>query len=156
VDVPGFLPGIEQEHNGIIRHGSKLLYAYCEATVPKLTVIIRKAYGGAYDVLGSKHIRADVNLAWPSAEIAVMGPDAAINIIFRNEIAKAKDASTEKRKLVKEYREKFSNPYIAAGRGYVDDVIEPSETREVLIKYLESVKTKRETRPPRKHGNIPL
>jgi len=156
VDVPGFLPGIEQEHNGIIRHGSKLLYAYCEASVPKLTVIVRKAYGGAYDVLGSKHIRADVNLAWPSAEIAVMGPDAAINIIFRNEIAKAKDATTEKRKLVKEYREKFSNPYIAAGRGYVDDVIEPSETREVLIKYLESVKTKREARPPRKHGNIPL
>src|SRR5438128_2492099 len=156
VDVPGFLPGIEQEHNGIIRHGSKLLYAYCEASVPKLTVIVRKAYGGAYDVLGSKHIRADVNLAWPSAEIAVMGPDAAINIIFRNEIAKAKDTVAEKRKLVKEYREKFSNPYIAAGRGYVDDVIEPSETREVLIKYLESVKTKREARPPRKHGNIPL
>ncbi|HMB67643.1 MAG TPA: acyl-CoA carboxylase subunit beta [Candidatus Bathyarchaeia archaeon] len=156
VDVPGFLPGIEQEHDGIIRHGSKLLYAYCEASVPKLTVIVRKAYGGAYDVLGSKHIRADVNLAWPSAEIAVMGPDAAINIIFRNEIAKAKDATTEKRKLVMEYREKFSNPYIAAGRGYVDDVIEPSETREVLIKYLESVKTKREARPPRKHGNIPL
>ncbi len=156
VDVPGFLPGIDQEHNGIIRHGSKLLYAYCEASVPKLTVIVRKAYGGAYDVLGSKHIRADVNLAWPSAEIAVMGPDAAINIIFRNEIAKAKDTVAEKRKLVKEYREKFSNPYIAAGRGYVDDVIEPSETREVLIKYLESVKTKREARPPRKHGNIPL
>ncbi len=156
VDVPGFLPGIDQEHNGIIRHGSKLLYAYCEASVPKLTVIVRKAYGGAYDVLGSKHIRADVNLAWPSAEIAVMGPDAAINIIFRNEIANAKDTVAEKRKLVKEYREKFSNPYIAAGRGYVDDVIEPSETREVLIKYLESVKTKREARPPRKHGNIPL
>src|SRR5713226_2915809 len=156
VDVPGFLPGLDQEHNGIIRHGAKLLYAYCEATVPKLTVIVRKAYGGAYDVLGSKHIRADVNLAWPSAEIAVMGPDAAINIIFRNEIAKAKDTLAEKRKLVKEYREKFSNPYIAAGRGYVDDVIEPSETREVLIKYLESVKTKREARPPRKHGNIPL
>ncbi len=156
VDVPGFLPGIDQEHDGIIRHGSKLLYAYCEASVPKLTVIVRKAYGGAYDVLGSKHIRADVNLAWPSAEIAVMGPDAAINIIFRNEIAKAKDATTEKRKLIKEYREKFSNPYIAAGRGYVDDVIEPSETREVLIRYLESVRTKREARPPRKHGNIPL
>jgi propionyl-CoA carboxylase beta chain len=156
VDVPGFLPGIDQEHDGIIRHGSKLLYAYCEASVPKLTVIVRKAYGGAYDVLGSKHIRADVNLAWPSAEIAVMGPDAAISIIFRNEIAKAKDTVAEKRKLVREYREKFSNPYIAAGRGYVDDVIDPSETREVLIKYLESVKTKREARPPRKHGNIPL
>src|SRR6267143_1156753 len=130
VDVPGFLPGIDQEHDGIIRHGSKLLYAYCEASVPKLTVIVRKAYGGAYDVLGSKHVRADVNLAWPSAEIAVMGPEAAINIIFRNEIAKAKDTVAEKRKLVKEYREKFSNPYIAAGRGYVDDVIEPLESYE--------------------------
>ena len=156
VDVPGFLPGIEQEHDGIIRHGSKLLYAYCEASVPKLTVVVRKAYGGAYDVLGSKHIRADVNLAWPSAEIAVMGPDGAINIIFRQELARAKDKDTEKKRLIKEYREKFSNPYIAAGRGYIDDVIEPSETRDVLIKYLEAVKTKRETRPPRKHGNIPL
>ncbi len=156
VDVPGFLPGIDQEHDGIIRHGSKLLYAYCEASVPKLTVIVRKAYGGAYDVLGSKHIRADVNLAWPSAEIAVMGPDAAINIIFRNEIAQAEDVANEKRRLTKEYREKFSNPYVAAGRTYIDDVIEPSETREVLIKYLEAVKTKREQRPPRKHGNIPL
>ena len=156
VDVPGFLPGIDQEHDGIIRHGSKLLYAYCEASVPKLTIIVRKAYGGAYDVLGSKHIRADVNLAWPSAEIAVMGPDGAINIIFRNEIANAKNQESEKKRLVKEYREKFSNPYVAAGRGYIDDVIEPSETRDVLIKYLEAVKTKRETRPPRKHGNIPL
>ncbi len=156
VDVPGFLPGIDQEHQGIIRHGSKLLYAYCEASVPKLTVIVRKAYGGAYDVLGSKHIRADVNLAWPSAEIAVMGPDAAINIIFRNEITNAKDASSEKKRLTMDYRERFSNPYVAAGRGYVDDVIEPSETRETLIKYFEAVKTKREARPPRKHGNIPL
>jgi len=155
-DVPGFLPGIDQEHDGIIRHGSKLLYAYCEATVPKLTVIIRKAYGGAYDVLGSKHIRADANLAWPSAEIAVMGPEGAINIIFRDEITKSKDPEKTKVKLVQEYREKFANPYIAAERGYLDDVIQPSETRAVLMRYLEAVSTKREARPPRKHGNIPL
>jgi len=155
-DVPGFLPGVDQEHDGIIRHGSKLLYAYCEATVPKLTVIVRKAYGGAYDVLGSKHIRADANLAWPSAEIAVMGPEGAINIIFRDEITKSKDPERTRVKLVQEYREKFANPYIAAERGYLDDVIQPSETRPVLIKYLEAVSTKREARPPRKHGNIPL
>jgi propionyl-CoA carboxylase beta subunit len=156
VDVPGFLPGIDQEHNGIIRHGSKLLYAYCEATVPKLTIIIRKAYGGAYDVLGSKHIRADANFAWPSAEIAVMGPEGAINIIFRDELAKSQDPTAKRKELVKMYKEKFSNPYIAAERGYLDDVIDPSDTREVLINYLESLKTKREARPPRKHGNIPL
>src|SRR5713226_5474298 len=156
VDVPGFLPGIDQEHEGIIRHGSKLLYAYCEATVPKLTIIIRKAYGGAYDVLGSKHIRADLNLAWPSAEIAVMGPDGAISIIFRTELSKAKNSEEARHKLVSDYRSKFSNPYIAAGRGYLDDVIEPRETRRVLIKNLEALKTKREARPPRKHGNIPL
>ena len=156
VDVPGFLPGIDQEHNGIIRHGSKLLYAYCEATVPKLTIIIRKAYGGAYDVLGSKHIRADANFAWPSAEIAVMGPEGAINIIFRDQLAKSKDPKTKRRELVESYREKFANPYIAAERGYLDDVIEPSETRAVLINYMESLKSKREARPPRKHGNIPL
>jgi propionyl-CoA carboxylase beta chain len=156
VDVPGFLPGIDQEHNGIIRHGSKLLYAYCEATVPKLTIIIRKAYGGAYDVLGSKHIRADANFAWPSAEIAVMGPEGAINIIFRDELAKSGDPAEKRKELVKSYREKFANPYVAAERGYLDDVIEPSDTRDVLINYLESLKTKREARPPRKHGNIPL
>ncbi len=155
-DVPGFLPGIDQEHDGIIRHGSKLLYAYCEATVPKLTVITRKAYGGAYDVLGSKHVRADVNLAWPSAEIPVMGPEGAINIIFRNEISSSKDPEKTRVQLVQEYRTKFSNPYVAAEKGYLDDVIEPSETRPVLVKYLEAVKTKREARPPRKHGNIPL
>src|SRR5712692_8024819 len=155
-DVPGFLPGIDQEHNGIIRHGSKLLYAYCEATVPKLTVVTRKAYGGAYDVLGSKHIRADVNLAWPSAEIAVMGPEGAINVIFRNEISSSNDPEKTRVQLVQEYRTKFSNPYVAAEKGYLDDVIEPSETRPVLVKYLEAVKTKREVRPPRKHGNIPL
>src|SRR5881296_1865441 len=156
VDVPGFLPGIDQEHEGIIRHGSKLLYAYCEATVPKLTIIIRKAYGGAYDVLGSKHIRADLNLAWPSAEIAVMGPEGAINIIFREELEKARNSEAKTQELVTSYREKFANPYIAAERGYIDDVIEPSKTREVLINYLEALKTKREGRPPRKHGNIPL
>jgi acetyl-CoA carboxylase carboxyltransferase component len=156
VDVPGFLPGIEQEHEGIIRHGSKLLYAYCEATVPKITLIVRKAYGGAYDVLGSKHIRADVNLAWPSAEIAVMGPEGAINIIFRNEITSSKEKESTRTRLVHEYKEKFANPYIAAGKGYLDDVIKPSETRKILIKYLEAVKTKREARPPRKHDNIPL
>ena len=156
VDVPGFLPGIDQEHNGIIRHGSKLLYAYCEATVPKLTIIIRKAYGGAYDVLGSKHIRADANFAWPSAEIAVMGPEGAINIIFRDELAKSRNPAAKRTELAQMYREKFANPYVAAERGYLDDVIEPSDTREVLIKYLESLKTKREARPPRKHGNIPL
>jgi propionyl-CoA carboxylase beta subunit len=155
-DVPGFLPGIDQEHDGIIRHGSKLLYAYCEATVPKLTVITRKAYGGAYDVLGSKHVRADVNLAWPSAEIAVMGPQGAINVIFREEISKSKNPEQTRSHLVKDYQDKFSNPYIAAEKGYLDDVIEPKETRQVLIKYLEAVRTKREARPPRKHGNIPL
>jgi propionyl-CoA carboxylase beta chain len=156
VDVPGYMPGINQEHNGIIRHGSKLLYAYCEATVPKLTVIIRKAYGGAYDVLGSKHIRADANLAWPSAEIAVMGPEGAINIIFRQEIAGAKDKDAERIQLVKDYKRKFANPYVAAEHGYIDDVIKPSETRQVLIRYLDLLRTKREARPPRKHGNIPL
>src|SRR5213593_1416923 len=156
VDVPGFLPGIDQEHDGIIRHGSKLLYAYCEASVPKLTVIVRKAYGGAYDVLGSKHIRADVNLAWPSAEIAVMGPQGAINVIFRDEILKSKNPEQTRKRLVDDYRDKFSNPYVAAEKGYLDDVISPSETRPVLIKYFEAVKTKREARPPRKHGNIPL
>jgi len=156
VDVPGFLPGVDQEHEGIIRHGSKLLYAYCEATVPKITVIIRKAYGGAYDVLGSKHIRADANFAWPSAEIAVMGPEGAINVIFRDELAKSKDPAAKRKELVKSYREKFANPYVAAERGYLDDVIDPSDTREVLINYLDSLKTKREARPPRKHGNIPL
>ena len=156
VDVPGFLPGVDQEHEGIIRHGSKLLYAYCEATVPKITIIIRKAYGGAYDVLGSKHIRADANFAWPSAEIAVMGPEGAINIIFRDELAKSKDPAAKRKELVKSYREKFANPYVAAERGYLDDVIDPSDTREVLINYLDSLKTKREARPPRKHGNIPL
>lgn len=155
VDVPGFLPGIEQEHGGIIRNGSKLLYAYCEATVPKLTVILRKAYGGAYDVLGSKHVRADYNFAWPSAEIAVMGPEGAIKIIYRKEISQTKGQALVD-KLVKEYRERFANPYIAAERGYIDDVIEPQETRPALAKALEISLNKREANPPKKHGNIPL
>jgi len=156
VDVPGFLPGIEQEHGGIIRHGAKLLYAYCEATVPKITVILRKAYGGAYDVMGSKHSGADINLAWPTAEIAVMGPEGAINIIFRRELAKAEDPEALRRQLVAEYRRKFANPYVAAQKGYIDDVIEPSETRPRLIAALEMLLNKREARPYKKHGNIPL
>ena len=155
-DVPGFLPGTGQEHGGIIRHGAKLLYAYCEATVPKLTVITRKAYGGAYDVMSSKHIRGDINLAWPSAEIAVMGPEGAVNIIFRKEIEKAEDPVKRKAELVAEYREKFANPYVAAERGYIDDVIEPRETRPRLINALEMLSNKRDTNPAKKHGNIPL
>jgi acetyl-CoA carboxylase carboxyltransferase component len=156
VDVPGFLPGTAQEHGGIIRSGSKLLYAYCEATVPKLTVITRKAYGGAYDVMSSKHIRGDVNFAWPSAEIAVMGPDGAVEIIFRKELSQDADPVKRKEELVAEYREKFANPYIAASRGYLDDVIEPRETRPRLINALEVLANKRDTNPPKKHGNIPL
>ncbi|MBC7262937.1 MAG: methylmalonyl-CoA carboxyltransferase [Chloroflexi bacterium] len=155
-DVPGFLPGVAQEHGGIIRHGAKLLYAYCEATVPKITVITRKAYGGAYDVMSSKHVRGDINYAWPSAEIAVMGPDGAVNIIFRKEIAEAADPDAERERLVAEYREKFANPYIAAARGYIDDVIEPRETRPRLIDALEMLANKRDSNPPKKHGNIPL
>ncbi len=156
VDVPGFMPGTNQEWGGIIRHGAKLLYAYAEATVPKLTVVTRKAYGGAYDVMASKPLRADVNLAWPSSEIAVMGPQAAVNIIFRREIEAAADANTKRAELVAEYTERFANPYIAAERGYLDDVIEPQTTRPRLIHALEICVTKRERRPPRKHGNIPL
>ena len=156
VDVPGFLPGIEQEHGGIIKHGSKLLYAYCEATVPKITVIVRKDYGGAYDVMGSKHSGADINYAWPTAEIAVMGPHGAINIIFRKEIAEAKDPKQKHNELVTEYRQKFASPYIAAQKGYVDEVIEPAVTRPKLISALESLATKREPRPSRKHSNLPL
>ena len=156
VDVPGFLPGTIQEHGGIIRSGAKLLYAFCEATVPKLTVITRKAYGGAYDVMSSKHIRGDLNLAWPSAEIAVMGPDGAVNIIFRKELAQADDPVRRKTELVADYREKFANPYITASRGYVDDVIEPHETRPRLINGLEMLSNKRDANPPKKHGCIPL
>ncbi|HPP63772.1 MAG: acyl-CoA carboxylase subunit beta [Anaerolineales bacterium] len=155
-DVPGFLPGTVQEHGGIIRSGAKLLYAYCEATVPKLTVVTRKAYGGAYCVMSSKHIRGDVNLAWPTAELAVMGPDGAVSIIFRKELDKAKDPVKRKAELVAEYREKFANPYIAAERGYLDDVIEPKETRPRLINALEMLSNKRDGNPAKKHGNIPL
>jgi acetyl-CoA carboxylase carboxyltransferase component len=155
-DVPGFLPGVGQEHGGIIRHGAKLLYAYCEATVPKITVITRKAYGGAYDVMSSKHIRGDLNYAWPTAEIAVMGPDGAVNILYREEIASAADPEAMKQKLTQEYRDHFANPYIAAGRGYIDDVIEPRQTRAKLIAGLEMLQNKRDTNPPKKHGNIPL
>jgi acetyl-CoA carboxylase carboxyltransferase component len=155
-DVPGFLPGTAQEQGGIIRSGAKLLYAYCEATVPKLTVVTRKAYGGAYCVMSSKHIRGDLNLAWPTAEIAVMGPDGAVNIIFRKELAKAENAEERKAELVEEYREKFANPYVAASRGYIDDVIEPHETRPRLINALEMLSNKRDSNPPKKHGCIPL
>lgn len=155
-DVPGFLPGTGQEYGGIIRQGAKLLYAYVEATVPKITVITRKAYGGAYDVMGSKHVRTDVNLAWPTAEIAVMGPEGAVNIIFREEIAKAEDPAATRQRLVNEYVERFANPYVAAGRGFLDDVIEPHQTRPRLIQALEMLENKRDTNPPKKHGNIPL
>jgi propionyl-CoA carboxylase beta chain len=156
VDVPGFLPGVGQEHGGIIKHGAKLLYAYCEATVPKLTVITRKAYGGAYDVMSSKHIRGDVNLAWPSAEIAVMGPKGAVEILFKDEIARAADAATETARLSEEYTEKFAHPYAAAARGYIDDVIDPRDTRPRLIDALRTLRSKRDRNPPKKHGNIPL
>ncbi len=155
-DVPGFLPGTNQEHHGIIRSGAKLLYAYCEATVPKLTIITRKAYGGAYCVMSSKHIRGDLNLAWPSAEIAVMGPEGAVNIIFRKELEKAEDRVQRKAELVADYREKFASPYVAAERGYIDDVIEPKETRPRLINALEMLSNKRDSNPAKKHGNIPL
>ncbi|MBL8996004.1 MAG: acyl-CoA carboxylase subunit beta [Gemmatimonadales bacterium] len=155
-DVPGFLPGVAQEHGGIIKHGAKLLYAYCEATVPKLTVITRKAYGGAYDVMSSKHIRGDVNLAWPSAEIAVMGPKGAVEILFRKEIADAKDPKAAMDARVDEYTEKFANPYVAAGRGYVDDVIDPRDTRPRLIDALDALQGKRMRNPAKKHGCIPL
>jgi propionyl-CoA carboxylase beta chain len=156
VDVPGFLPGTAQEWGGIIRHGAKLLYAYAEATVPKLAVITRKAYGGAYDVMSSKHIRADFNFAWPTAEVAVMGPEGAVNIVFRRELAEAADPEARRKELIADYKERFANPYAAAERGYVDDVIEPRRTRPVLIDALQTALTKREERPQRKHGNIPL
>jgi len=156
VDVPGFLPGTDQEWRGIIKHGAKLLYAYCEATVPKVTVITRKAYGGAYDVMSSKHIRGDINYAWPSAEIAVMGPKGAVEIIFRKEIEKAEDPEAATATRVQEYREKFASPYIAAERGYIDDVIEPAQTRSYLIAALQMLENKVDKNPRKKHGNIPL
>jgi acetyl-CoA carboxylase carboxyltransferase component len=155
-DVPGFMPGLNQEHGGIIRHGAKLLYAFSEATVPKLTVIVRKAYGGAYCVMNPRHLGADLVLAWPSAEIAVMGPDGAVNVIFRREIANAEDPVARKAQLVADYRERFANPYVAAAKGFIDNVIEPHETRPRLINALEMLQNKREKLPPKKHGNIPL
>ncbi|MEJ2719643.1 MAG: acyl-CoA carboxylase subunit beta [bacterium] len=155
-DVPGFLPGTEQEFGGIIKHGAKLLYAYCEATVPKITVITRKAYGGAYDVMSSKHIRADINIAWPTAELAVMGAEGAVNILNRRQIEASDDPEALRNKLIEEYNDKFANPYIAAELGYVDDVIEPKETRPRIVAALESLENKRQSLPPKKHGNLPL
>jgi propionyl-CoA carboxylase beta chain len=155
-DVPGFLPGVGQEHGGIIRHGAKLLYAYAEATVPKITVITRKAYGGAYDVMSSRHIRGDIVYAWPEAEIAVMGPQGAVNIINRREISEAEDPEATRAELVQVYRDTFANPYVAASYGYVDDVIEPHRTRPAIIAALEMLQNKRQTNPSKKHGNIPL
>ena len=156
VDVPGFLPGVDQEYGGIIKHGAKLLFAFAEATVPKITLITRKAYGGAYDVMASKHIGADINYAYPTAEIAVMGPDGAVNIIFRNELAGADDPVKKKDELVADYRDKFANPFKAAELGYIDEVIDPLDTRLRLTRALEMLQNKRETLPPKKHGNIPL
>jgi propionyl-CoA carboxylase beta chain len=160
VDVPGFLPGLQQEHGGIIRHGAKLLYAFAEATVPKVTVITRKAYGGAYDVMSSKHIRADMNFAWPSAEIAVMGPEGAVNIIFRRELdevaAAGGDIAKKRTELVTEYKAKFANPWEAAELGFIDAVIRPRETRSKIIEAFRLLATKRQSNPKKKHGNIPL
>ncbi|HEX6039489.1 acyl-CoA carboxylase subunit beta [Longimicrobium sp.] len=155
-DVPGFLPGVTQEHGGIIRHGAKLLYAFCEATVPKVTIITRKAYGGAYDVMSSKHIRGDINYAWPTAEIAVMGAKGAVEILYRREIGGAEDPAAEAATRQKDYEERFANPFAAAARGYVDDVIDPRETRARVISALDMLQNKRDSNPPRKHGNIPL
>ncbi|MEA2224790.1 MAG: hypothetical protein QOE67_72, partial [Solirubrobacteraceae bacterium] len=155
-DVPGFLPGTTQEWGGIIRHGAKLLYAYTEATVPKITVITRKAYGGAYDVMASKHLGADYNLAWPTAEVAVMGPEGAVNIIYRRDIASSPTPDDRRSKLMADYKARFANPYTAAERGYIDDVIVPHETRPKLIVALHTLQSKREPGPKRKHGNIPL
>ena len=156
VDVPGFMPGVDQEYGGIIRHGAKLIFAYAEATVPKIAVITRKAYGGAYIVMSSKHLRSDINLAWPSAEIAVMGAEGAVNIIYRDEINKAKDSDEMRKELIQEYQDKFTTPYIAASRGFLDDVIDPAETRSQIIKALEMLQNKRDSLPAKKHGNIPL
>jgi propionyl-CoA carboxylase beta chain len=155
-DVPGFLPGVAQEHGGIIRHGAKLLYAFAEATVPKVTVITRKAYGGAYCVMASKHIRTDINFAWPTAEIAVMGAEGAVGVLYRREIAEAEKSETARRARVQEFEEKFANPYVAAQRGFIDEVIEPALTRPKLIRALALLENKRDTNPPKKHGNIPL
>ncbi|HVB38495.1 MAG TPA: carboxyl transferase domain-containing protein, partial [Vicinamibacterales bacterium] len=155
-DVPGFLPGTVQEYGGIIRHGAKLLYAYAEATVPKVTVITRKAYGGAYCVMASKHIRTDFNYAWPTSEIAVMGPEGAVNVLYKRELDAAADPAALRAQKIEEFREKFANPYIAAGRGFIDEVIQPRRTRMKLINALKNLETKRDRNPPKKHGNIPL
>jgi propionyl-CoA carboxylase beta chain len=156
VDVPGFLPGTDQEWNGIIRRGAKLIYAYAEATVPLVTVITRKAYGGAYDVMGSKHLGADINVAWPTAQIAVMGAQGAVNILYRSELASAEDPEARRAELITEYEDTLANPYIAAERGYIDAVITPHETRMEIVRALRLLRTKRATLPPKKHGNIPL
>ncbi|MGH6877729.1 MAG: carboxyl transferase domain-containing protein, partial [Rhizomicrobium sp.] len=155
-DVPGFLPGTNQEFGGIIRHGAKLLYAYAEATVPKVTVITRKAYGGAYCVMGSKHLRTDINFAWPTAEIAVMGPEGAVNILYRRELQASSDGEAARQKRIDEYRDRFANPFVAAERGYIDDVIEPRETRPKVIRALRMLANKGATMPRKKHGNMPL
>jgi propionyl-CoA carboxylase beta chain len=154
--VPGFLPGTDQEYNGIIRRGAKLIYAYAEATVPLVTIITRKAYGGAYDVMGSKHLGADINLAWPTAQIAVMGAQGAVNILYRNELKEAADPEAKRAELITEYEDHLANPYIAAERGYVDAVISPHETRVEVVRALRLLRSKRETLPAKKHGNIPL
>jgi acetyl-CoA carboxylase carboxyltransferase component len=156
IDTPGFLPGVEQEHNGIIRHGAKMIFAYADATVPKVSLILRKAYGGAYIVMSSKHLGGDLNFAWPDAEVAVMGPEGAVNIVYRRELAEAQDAETLRAELIDRYRREMANPYIAAGSGYLDDIIHPAETRARLIDALESLKDKRKPAPARKLGNIPL
>jgi len=155
-DVPGYLPGTGQEHGGIITHGAKLIYAYAEATVPKVTVIVRKAYGGAYIVMGSKHLRGDINYSWPSAEIAVMGPDGAVNIIFGREIESAKNPDEKRQQLTQDYRTRFANPYVTASRGFIDDVIDPRQTRYQIIRALEMLQNKADSNPSKKHGNIPL
>jgi propionyl-CoA carboxylase beta chain len=156
VDVPGFLPGVDQEHAGIIRRGAKLIYAYAEATVPKITIVTRKAFGGAYDVMGSKHLGADVNVAWPTAQIAVMGAQGAANILYRRELADATDPDALRAKVVADYEDTLVNPYVAAERGYIDSVIPPSQTRSYVVKSLRMLRNKRQTMPPKKHGNIPL
>jgi propionyl-CoA carboxylase beta chain len=155
-DVPGFLPGTAQEFGGIIRHGAKLLYAFAEATVPKVTVITRKAYGGAYCVMSSKHLRTDFNYAWPSAEVAVMGPEGAVNVLYKKELEGAKDPAAERAKRVAEFRDKFASPFVAAARGFVDEIIQPRTTRRKLILALQTLATKRDKNPPKKHGNMPL
>jgi acetyl-CoA carboxylase carboxyltransferase component len=156
VDVPGFMPGTDQEYGGIIRHGAKLLYAYCESTVPRIQIVTRKAYGGAYVVMNSKSIGCDLAFAWPSAELAVMGPSGAVEIVYRREIASASDPAAKRAELIEEYTERYANPYVAAERGYIDDVIDPAQTRAVLTASLEMLRSKREELPKRKHGNVPL